>query len=75
MIDTIDPVSAMKLVFRVSILKAKRMHVGSPIVAAHTKGVIRFPVRRVMMHDMTVRMIFVGFGPGHLNQGLHHLAE
>lgn len=56
--DTIDPVSAMKVVFCELTLAARRMHVVSPIVAAHTSGAIRFPVTmRATGREMTVRFV------------------
>ena len=57
-VDTIDPVSAMKRVICVSILAAKRMHMGSPVVAAHTSGAFRFSVWRVIVREMTVRGVW-----------------
>ena len=59
MIDTIDPVSAMKVVFCELIWAARRMQIGSPIVAAHMSGAIRFRVRRVIEREMTVRYMRV----------------
>ena len=56
-IETIDLVLAMKLVFCQLIWAARRMHLGSPIVAAHTSGAIRFPVRRVIVRWMMVRCV------------------
>ena len=58
MIDTIDSVSAMKHVFCESILTARWKQMGSLNVAAHTSGTIRFSVRQVIVHEMTVRCVW-----------------
>ena len=53
----------MKVVFCELIWAARRMQIGSPIVAAHTSGAIRFPVRRVIVREMTVRYVRALVGP------------
>ena len=71
MIDTIDPVSAMKLVSCGSSLAATWMHMG--FLIAHELG-YSFPCAAGDCARDDGSMC-VGFGPGHLQQGLHRLAE
>ena len=58
-VDTIDPVSAINLVFCEMTLAARWMHMVSPIVTAHTSGGIRFSVMKpVTGREMTARLDF-----------------
>ena len=61
MIDTKDPVSAMKLVICKAILSARWIHMGSPMVAAHTSGVIGFTVQWVMVRENAVQYAWASF--------------